>query len=158
MQCYARMLERGDAIDIVGLARAQHASSRYAHIPYDGERVYQFCGAVHDLPNYGCAVLVNEDARVVGYAGVVIEPYMWADIKLARDLAVYVDPAHRSMPHLRRLMQEVEEWCRVQGVHTLDMGITSPPDDDMAKRYGKVYLHLGYSWHGEHYRKELSNG
>jgi GNAT superfamily N-acetyltransferase len=152
--CYVRMLCEGDEMDCVALARDQHAASRYAHLLFEGERVYKLAQACMTLPNYGCAVLSNGD-RVVGYAAMVIEPYMWSDITIARDLAVYIDPEHRSWPAFKKLIARIEQWCKSKGVHTLDFGITSPPDDATAKRYGVVYKALGYVWHGEHYRKEF---
>lgn len=152
---YARMLDAADDAQIVELAKQHHAGSRYSHLPFEEVHVYKLCEACRTLPHYGCVVLEG-NGSVVGYAAAVIEPYLWSDIKIARDLAVYITPIARSLASFRALVLRLEMWAAQHYVHTVDLGISTSPEFSEVQRLGKVYQRIGYEPSSEHYRKEIA--
>lgn len=143
-----------DALHLVALAREHHALSRYSKLPFIGSRVWAIVRACIEAPDrFGVVLEMNN--TLSGYCGVVIEPYMFADDLIAREIALYVSPAARSMVGFQTLVCEVEKHARERGARTLDLGVSSPREVRDLWRYGKVYEHIGYELHSVSYSKEV---
>lgn len=150
----ARMIERGDEEQVADLALQMHAESRYAYLPFERSRVLQVCEAALTLPYYKCAVLASDKA-LSGFVAVSIEPYVSCTLRVARDLAMYIEPSKRSYINFSVLMGHIEGWCQDHGIAAIDFTVSAPPDDVDAVRYGKLWMRRGYQWYGTNYVKEL---
>lgn len=152
---HIRRLRENDIMAVLFLARMHHASSRYKHLPFAGERAWKLCNAFLTLPQYCGFVIADDTDTPVGYLGLETQPYAFCDLTIAHDILLYVHPDHRNMPNFRGLVDAAVKWCKTSDVHTLMLSVTSAPDDLMVHRQGKVYEAVGFKWQGEYFIKEI---
>jgi hypothetical protein len=153
----ARLVEASDVSELIILAREHHAASRYHRLPFIGSRVAHLAKVCMSSPNH-FGVVLETNSALSGYCAVGIEPYVFADKKLAKEIVLYVSPFARDKVALETLICEVEKHAVSRDVFTLDIGITSPKEDQDLWRYGKVFEPLGYKLHGISYWKDIVDG
>jgi GNAT superfamily N-acetyltransferase len=69
---------------------------------------------------FGIVATPSDDETVVSSGGIIVVPWspgpMTMDARLAWIVNVYTEPAHRQRGLARRLMNELHDWCREQGI------------------------------------------
>lgn len=107
-----RMALEADLVGVVDLLRALHAETAYA--PWSERRVVE---AVHEAHREGMVFLsLAPDGRPVGTLGVALDRPWFSDQVWARDIWLFVDPAHRVAPHARTLLRTARRFAERVGV------------------------------------------
>lgn len=120
-----------ERFEVLALARDFHAASG---IPFEFHPAHASRAAQDHIedPRKLCLVLEAYGAlRGVLAASVAISPL--APVRIAQELAFWVDPAHRgSAP--RRMIRAYEEWARAEGCAAA--GLSSLNDPRVARFFG----------------------
>jgi len=144
-----RSLRFSDGYECIRLGKLMHAESKYAHIPFSEDRVWQMMYAVAKEAIHGWCV-EGIDLRLQGLIAIGATPYYFSELLTANDFAFFVPERNPRIAFA--LMNAAETWCQQNGVHSLTLGVTAPIE---TLPIGKVYERKGYARWGEVYRKEF---
>ena len=123
------MIRPATLIDVprmVALAAAMHAESRYADLPWDGDKLRRLIEQLIDIPD-GLALVAVQGGEVVGgFIGMVYEQF-FSPAKVASDFGLYVSPDRRGGLHAARLLKAYVAWARSRGVpdRWIQAGVTT---------------------------------
>jgi len=140
------------AIYIAALGRHMHCESNYSNIPYDGSCFLDFIFYVIDHPDDVFGLTVLDGESVVGFFMGELGSYFYSEEKLAENLAIYLDPKHRSYILARRMVNEFEGWAREHGAKRVYLDVSFGPSDE---KVGKFFKYLGYSDKGNVLTREI---
>lgn len=126
----------------------------HSNFPVDIEHTLQNA-AITVQQEDGCLLLAYSDNEPVGLLWGWSHPLPWSKAKLAYDTILYVVPEKRKSAVGVRLMKAWEEWAKEQGAVEVQISIASGIHEEETCRF---YERMGYSYIGQQFRKELSNG
>lgn len=113
-----RSAGEADLVAIVALLRALHTET--PHAPWSEARVVR---AVEEVLADGVVFLsLAPGGRAVGTLGLNLDRPWFSDQMWARDVWMFVDPAHRVAPHARTLLRTARRFAERIGV-PLQMGV-----------------------------------
>lgn len=119
-----RMATLDDLPAIVVLGRQMHASSTYAPMDYDPDRVKETVACLLDKSQF---VVVAEDTNgqvVGGMLGTVTQSWFGQDM-VANDLALFVSQDARGGMAAVRLLKAFVQWAKLAGAKQIRPGVTT---------------------------------
>lgn len=123
-------------------------------IPYNPDAVADLCGWLIDNWEHGfILVLADTDDTVKGFILVTVSPFIFSpDVKVAGELAFYVDEDLRRSGLGRELMEYAESVAKVRGIRYMSLIAmeTCMPDQVAA-----MYVDMGYTRTETTFVKEL---
>lgn len=105
------------------------------------------------IANNGILVACKSET-IVGLLAFVVIEHLWGHDKIASDVAIFVDPAHRGCTAFLRLVRAFEATAAERGVKMLELGVSAGIDNG---KTAKMFTALGYYDHGIGMRKEVTN-
>ena len=91
---------------------------------------------------------------IVGLLAFVVIEHLWGRDKIASDVAIFVESAHRGCSAFLRLIRTFETIAAERGVKMLELGVSAGIDND---KTAKMFSALGYHYHGIGMRKEVNH-
>lgn len=129
---------------LVEMGRAMHLESpAYRETVYDETKVravYRGLAGTLLAPG-GCAFVAEHAGAIVGMAVAICGTRWFNSDTFVSDLVVYVRPEHRAGTAFRRLVRELEQWTRAQGIGELVLGISTGVH---AERTAAAYRAMGF--------------
>jgi hypothetical protein len=101
-----------------------------------------------------CFVVGPEGAPHAVLIGVVTSQW-WSSELEARDMMLYVAPHRRGSPDFLRLIRAYEDWAADQGVHRVNLGISSGFQHETT---AMMLMRLDYAPMAESFAKSLDCG
>ena len=147
-----RRIEPDDVEQVINIGEDMHKDSKYAHIPYDRNRLRLLARDAMEQKFLHAWVVIDDDSTVAGMICIACMNYYFSNLLTANDLLFYVRPSSRSLHAVHMLIKAAEDWCRNNNIHSLTLCVTAPKDH---RRVGRICAHFGYNEWGTAYRKEL---
>lgn len=145
-----RAATENDVPVLVELGRTMHATSTYAHISYNADKVRR---SLIDLINgHGVVFAAEKAGQVIGGIAGYVTPYWFSDELLGVDLTLLIDPASTNGITALRLIAAFEFWCKKKQARQMKLGITTGIHVDATE---KLYLIAGLKRDGIVLKAEL---
>lgn len=145
-----RIATQDDLPRIVELGRTLHATSSYASLSFDDEKVASLMAVLID--GAGVVFVAEQEGLVIGgIAGGVTEHWFSKD-KVAFDYSFFIDPKHRHGITAMKIASTFMEWARLKGATQVRMGITTEINVEGTSR---LYRALGFESAGVLFKKEI---
>lgn len=126
-----------------------HAESWQRFEPFDAERL---TGTLTEILNHGFLWVHESGGKIDGaMAGFVAECW-YADVKIAGELGVYVQPTANGGMALVRLVKRFKQWAIEQGAAEITLGITTGVNP---AETGRIYEHLGFEFVGGNFKMRI---
>jgi GNAT superfamily N-acetyltransferase len=110
--------------------------SRFRDFDYDENKLVKLFASPR------CLVMLKiVDDQAVGFFVGVVQQHWFGNDLAGYDLAMYLEPEHRGGMTAVRFIKRFEDWCRDQGVKTINLGSSAEIATDTAR---KLYTGLGY--------------
>ncbi|WP_050465100.1 GNAT family N-acetyltransferase [Herbaspirillum autotrophicum] len=145
-----RAATHADVERVVDLGQILHASSDFAPISYDRDKVSSL---MHSLINGAGVLFVAEREGVVigGIAG-AITTYWFSEEFVGFDYSFFLEPTQRNGFTALKLINAFKIWCKGRGATRLKMGITTGLNVEKISRF---YLLAGFNYAGPLFEMEL---
>ncbi len=127
-------------------------SVTYRHMDFNKEKSANYMmDGILKRPNTFMRVIVDSDDKPVGGMMCVSEVAMFSNDKVAYDVTIMIDKAHRGrcIRQLIKIIEEYKQWATDEGCKIIKMGVSSGLNIDKAAQF---FEHLGFerigSMHG----------
>lgn len=138
---------------VVGLAREMHGESPiYRTYAFDPAKIEAICANALTNPDWFCAVIEADDARVVGFVAAICVPSLFGHDRFVEDFGLYVTPLFRGTSAALRLLGLLESWARGIGARQVRLGVTTGTNPEAVERF---LLRVGYGLSGRLYTKPI---
>lgn len=101
-----------------------------------------------------CILVACKGEQIVGLIAFVVIEHLWGYDKIASDVAIFVDPAHRGCSAFLRLVRAFETITAERGVKMFELGVSAGINND---KTAELFAALGYYHHGIGMRKEVTH-
>lgn len=136
---------------LVALGESMHSESRYRCVPYSPAKVRATLGLIID--GRGVVFAAWHGARLVGAIVATITSPWFSEVRIACDLALYVDPAFRGVGVAPMLVNALIEWAESEDVEYLEIAISSGVEparaSAMLERLGGTFVGGLFVWEKE---------
>lgn len=132
-----------DVLALMRMGRAFLAASGLP-LPWDETWTAMQIDAIRTAPD-GLALVLGEPA--VGFLIARAGNHVFAPVKIAQELAWWIDPPFRSAEAARALLDTYEAWARGQGCALVGLGMFAGADE----RLPSLYRRRGYAPIEAHY-------
>lgn len=105
------------------------------------------------IANSGILVACK-NGHIVGLLAFIVIEHLWGYDKIASDVAIFVDPAHRGCSAFVRLIRIFEVIAAERGAKMLELGVSAGIDNG---KTAEMFTALGYHHHGIGMRKEVTH-
>lgn len=127
---------------MIELGRKMHAESRYAHLPYDEEKLMAYGRDALAKPDSWGVFFAEQDGVTFAMVVLVKMPYYFCTGRYrATDFFLYVDPSRRGGLAAARCIKAAEEWAKEAGIDEICFGVTADINNEAAERF---YSGFGY--------------
>lgn len=134
-----RMATMDDLPAMAVLGREMHATSSYAPMDYDPERLKE---TITDMMNKSQFVVVTEDTNgevIGGMVGMVTQSWFGRDM-VANDLALFVAGNARGGMAAIKMMKAFVHWAKLAGAKQIRPGVTTGHE-----RAEQLFERLGFA-------------
>lgn len=148
-------LRRSEQVEhLIELARANRGECAPHFRFYDDAIEAHAEGVLQDHERKHLNVwIAYRDGEPIGYSvGSTVPTFFNYDV-VAKMNVWFVLPRYRGGVAAAMLIREFEDWARLNGASTIDVGVTRL-DPDEAVKVAKLFPRLGYSWAGSTFVKE----
>lgn len=137
---------------VMDIAREMHATSIYAEMPFDADKVHRQLSACHTIvPERYFKIAVRDGIVLGGLLGSIGRTF-FCDELLAKDSAWMVTASKRGQGAALKLLSDFEEWARSMGARKVMIGQSTERN---MEQMTKLYFHLGYRLIGFNTVKDL---
>ncbi len=143
-----RFMGPKDSEWILQISKDHHKESDWSEVEYSEDKVLNYINTALKDPNYFSIVVEEGDKKIGFMAGRILE-YPFSKQTFARELDLYVIPAHRKKMTGIFMMKKFLEWAKIKGAREarfeprLSDGAISK-FDAMAKRIGMEHFANAY--------------
>lgn len=127
-----------DAAVMVDVGAAFHASSWYAHLPYDSSAVHRWVlKVIEDQEKTRFCRLALRNGIVVGAVAGAVQRYWFSspDVTAVSDILFYVIPKERGTRTAWRLWHAMRDWAQSRGAAELTHGVATDINPDVSDRF-----------------------
>ena len=136
-----RMANSEDAGRILDLAFQMHAeSSRYSRYALHPEKLEAVIAQLTDMAE-GCLLVAEVEGRIVGMMWGFMDAQFFSQVRIAKDLLLYIEPESRKGRCAYQLVKRFEAWAFEAGAAEVNLGVSAGIDNETATRF---YERLGY--------------
>lgn len=143
---------RVDVPEMLRLAAAMHAESRYNFIPYDAAKMEQFIFSFFNAPARFAAVYRRAAGEVSGMLLGQVGEYYFSQALVASDILIYVGANYRGSLAAPRLIEAFVTWARHKGATEVVCGHSSGVT---GVAFGRLMEYGGFDLEGQIYKKRL---
>lgn len=112
-----------DAPRLAELGELLHATSSYAGIPYNRQKVVDLMRSL--AGGAGVVFVVRRDGAIVGGIAGAVTEHWFSDEKLGYEYSFFIEPSARHGITASKLVVAFATWCRMKGAKQVRMGITT---------------------------------
>lgn len=145
-----RLATVDDVPEFLRMARLFHHTSPYSGIPFSEDRILQYFEIALQNPLSVICILSEQDGDVRGMICGVCDAPPFSDLKVATELAWWMDEEYRHSRDSLDLFKAYEEWARRAGASLCQMALLSSSPD-----LTKLYERSGYQLTERTFLKEL---
>lgn len=140
----------GDIAALVELGHICHEESRFAHLPYDTERVAARFTKMIDRPRTGTFFVAARPApgQISGLMIGVIDEYFFCDQRVASSIFFLVHPGHRGGMSASKMVLAFRTWAQARGAVEMYVGVASGV---AIQRTGRFLSKLNLTLNGGNY-------
>ena len=135
------MIERYDRsvheADVLRLGKMMQMESGYGEFVFDGGRLLGFL----ERSDVYCA-LARVGGEIIGGIVGCIAPHFFTTTLMAKDMALYIDPAHRGGSSAVRLVRGFEQWAKELGAKEVMLGQSTGIEIEKTRRWFEA---IGYT-------------
>lgn len=138
---------------VMKLAQAMHAESRFSKFQLKEEKLRKVFEGQLNNPRVACCLLAeNDDEKVVGMlVGYVVELF-FTNALIAQDRVFFVLPEFRGSSAAVRLLTAFRKWAENRGVKELNINMSVAID---MPRFERFMLHMGFTNCGSNFYYRL---
>jgi len=147
-----RLATSGDAKVLLALGhRMRNEGPNFLKLDFSLEKAAL---VIDKLIANNCMLVACKGEQIIGLIAFVVVEHLWGYDKIASDVAIFVDPAHRGCSAFIRLIRAFEATAVERGVKMFELGVSAGIDNG---KTAEMFAALGYHHHGIGMRKEVTH-
>jgi len=136
---------------LVVMAEAMHGEGDFAHLPFNTDKLAH--NALGWLKNPDYLILsASSNDEIIGMFVGHLTRYIFADAKMAHDIALYVKPEKRGSSAAVRLIDAYRLWAMGAGASEVCIGQATNVDTEKSRRF---FERMGFHHVGGNFKERL---
>lgn len=146
-----RTIREEDVTEALALGRKMHSEGAFSVLSFSEKKVKTLVERCVSSPGFLCLVAKDEE-KIVGFYVAVLSEDWFSEVKVAKEIALYVTPEYRKSGIASRLIKGFLTWAVLREAVVAGAGTSSGLSNDSVRR---LYEAEGFTTLGLIFRKRI---